>query len=306
MQLSLSAEQSAILGALATLAKPYLTAPISSRGFTLVNAELDRALLEGGFLDVAFEPELGALTAALVVEQLARLPYSTEAAASSLLRPLFDATLKRPFCLIEADAPDRPVRYLASGATVIILHRDHVTCFTATAEDIRAVGSIFAYPMAMLVADTSRSVQYAISAVLLRARWQVALAAEIAGLLAAAIVSTVAYVSERKQFGRPLGSFQAMRHRLAEASVRASGARWLALKAADSGEPADAALAAHFAQESATGIVYDLHQFFGAMGVTLEHPLHLWTYRLKALLSELGGRASQAADAADLMWGAGR
>jgi hypothetical protein len=263
-------------------------------------------LLEGGFLDVAFEPELGALTAALVVEQLARLPYSTEAAASSLLRPLFDATLNRPFCLIEADALDRPVRYLASGATVIILHRDHVTCFTATVEDIRAVGSIFAYPMAMLVADTSRSVQYAISAVLLRARWRVALAAEIAGLLAAAIVSTVAYVSERKQFGRPLGSFQAMRHRLAEASVRASGARWLALKAADSGEPADAALAAHFAQESATGIVYDLHQFFGAMGVTLEHPLHLWTYRLKALLSELGGRASQAADAADLMWGAGR
>jgi hypothetical protein len=33
---------------------------------------------------------------------------------------------------------------------------------------------------------------------------------------------------------------------------------------------------------------------FGAMGMTLEHPLHLWTYRLKLLLADLGGRGAQA------------
>jgi hypothetical protein len=38
------------------------------------------------------------------------------------------------------------------------------------------------------------------------------------------------------------------------------------------------------------------------MGVTLEHPLHLWTYRLKALLSDLGGRSAHAVDAAALIW----
>ena len=48
------------------------------------------------------------------------------------------------------------------------------------------------------------------------------------------------------------------------------------------------------AQESAARVVYDLHQFVGAMGMTLEFPLHLWTYRLKALLSELSGRGGQA------------
>jgi hypothetical protein len=37
----------------------------------------------------------------------------------------------------------------------------------------------------------------------------------------------------------------------------------------------------------------------GAMGMTLEHPLHLWTYRLKALLSDLGGRGEQAHAVAD-------
>ena len=40
------------------------------------------------------------------------------------------------------------------------------------------------------------------------------------------------------------------------------------------------------------------------MGMTLEHPLHLWTYRLKLLTAELGGRGAQAVAAADAIWGA--
>ena len=62
-------------------------------------------------------------------------------------------------------------------------------------------------------------------------------------------------------------------------------------------------MAALHAQESARATVYDFHQFLGAMGMTLEHPLHLWTYRLKALASELGGRGGQALAAADAVWG---
>jgi alkylation response protein AidB-like acyl-CoA dehydrogenase len=65
----------------------------------------------------------------------------------------------------------------------------------------------------------------------------------------------------------------------------------------------DAALAALHAQESARATVYDFHQFLGAMGMTLEHPLHLWTYRLKALIGELGGRGGQALAAAQAIWG---
>ena len=101
-------------------------------------------------------------------------------------------------------------------------------------------------------------------------------------------------ITLRKQFGRPLGTFQALRHRMAECAVLAGGVRWLALKAAGTADPGDAALAAFHAQESATRVVYDAHQMLAAMGMTLEHSLHLWTYRLKALLSELGGRGGQA------------
>ena len=126
-------------------------------------------------------------------------------------------------------------------------------------------------------------------------KWlRVALAAEASGLLQAAIASTVEHLTLRKQFGRPLGTFQALRHRMAECAVLAGGVRWLALKAAGTGDAGDAALAAFHAQESATRIVYEVHQMLGAMGMTLEHSLHLWTYRLKALLSELGGRGGQA------------
>ncbi len=115
----------------------------------------------------------------------------------------------------------------------------------------------------------------------------------------AALDATVEHVSVRKQFGRPIGTFQALRHRLSECAVLTGGVRWLALRAAASGDAGDAALAALHAQDSATRLIYDTHQMSGAMGMTLEMDLHLWTYRMKALLSELGGRGGQAAVVAE-------
>ena len=57
------------------------------------------------------------------------------------------------------------------------------------------------------------------------------------------------------------------------------------------------------AQEAAKRVCYDYHQFLGGMGMTLEHPLHLWTYRLKLLTAELGGRGAQGLAAAEALWG---
>ena len=54
----------------------------------------------------------------------------------------------------------------------------------------------------------------------------------------------------------------------------------------------DERLALGYVQDCAPRILYDLHQFMGAMGLTLEHPLYRWSYRVKLLLSALGG-ASQ-------------
>jgi hypothetical protein len=197
------------------------------------------------------------------------------------------------------------LRFLAVGATVVVLG-DAVTSFTAAAGHVRAEPeSLFAYPMGTLLVDpaTISGTRHDVSPDLVRTHWRIALAAEAAGLLAAALEVTCTYLAERQQFGRPLATFQALRHRLAEAQVRTNGVRWLALKAAATLDAGDAALALLHAQEAARVVTYDLHQFLGAMGMTLEHPLHLWTYRLKALIGELGGRAEQAAAAADAIWG---
>ncbi|NML05835.1 acyl-CoA dehydrogenase family protein [Sphingomonas sp. G-3-2-10] len=302
MDLSLTPDQVAILDAIDSLTKRFASPPIHDISFALTSDELDRELAEGGFLDVAFDPDLGTVSAALIVERLARLPYAVEAATSALIRPLLGEAA-RPVCLVETGKLRRPIRFLKPGATVLVLG-DTVTSFTAGEVDIRTdKESLYGYPMATLIAVPDRAVTLDISPEALRTRWQVAIAAEGAGLLAAALESTATYVTDRQQFGRPLAAFQAVRHRLAEAQVRTNGGYWLAMKAAATLDPGDAALAALHVQQSAGSAAYDFHQFLGAMGMTLEHPLHLWTYRLKALVGDMGGRGAQALAAADAVWG---
>lgn len=302
MQLSPSDDQRAILGALDTLAKPYETIPIGANGFALTSSRLDAALAEAGFLDVGSDPELGAVTAAMVIERLARLPYTSEAALSALIGPLLDPGTARPLCLVEAGRDQPVLRFLRDGATVLVLSESEVRAITVTAPQVRAEpDALFAYPMGtLLTCPPGRPL--AIDPVEVLARWQVAIAAEAAGLLRGALTQVCSHVRDRQQFGRPLASFQAIRHRLAEAEVRAKGVYWLALNAAASLDPADTAIAAGQAQDAIKTCVYDFHQFLGAMGMALEHPLHLWTYRLRALASELGGRGRQAAAAADRLW----
>ncbi len=303
MDLSLNPDQIAILDAVDALAKPFASPPMHDISFALTSEALERELVKGGFLDVAFDPDLGAVSAALIVERLARLPFAVEAAASALIRPLIGDAASRPICLVEAGRGTRPVRFLRPGATVIVVGETSVSSFVATEQHIRAdPESLYGYPMALLTGDPVAAMIDATPAEI-RTRWRVALAAEAAGLLAAALDSTTLYVTDRQQFGRPIATFQAVRHRLAEAQVRTNGVYWLAMKAASTLDAGDAALAALHAQQSAKAAVYDFHQFLGAMGMTLEHPLHLWTYRLKALIGELGGRGAQGLAAAQAVWG---
>jgi Acyl-CoA dehydrogenase, C-terminal domain len=237
----------------------------------------------------------------MIGERLARLPFATEAAMSSLVRPLLGDGVNGPLCLIEGKS-NRPVRFLREGATVVVVGAE-VKSFTASADHLRAEPeALYSYPVATLL-DVGAITTHDVSPDDIRTRWRIALAAESAGLLAAALDSVTSYVSDRNQFGRPLATFQAIRHRLAEAQVRTNGVYWLAMKAAATLDAGDAALAALHAQESTRACVYDFHQFLGAMGMTLEHPLHLWTYRLKALASELGGRGANASASAKAIWG---
>jgi hypothetical protein len=227
----------------------------------------------------------------MAVERLARLPYATEIALSMLVRPQLPGEWPRPLAVVENG---RPGRFVAAASTILVIEGDGISVARTAAGDVEPVESLFAYPMGRWKGGAKSSPLSAERTANVRTWLRIALAAETSGLLQAALASAVDHLTQRKQFGRPLGTFQALRHRMAECAVLAGGVRWLALKAADTKDPGDAALAALHAQESATRVIYDVHQMLGAMGMTLEHPLHLWTYRLKALLSDLGGRGGQA------------
>lgn len=306
MDLSLNADQVAILDALDALAKPYAGVPTGDHSLALTSAALDRELANGGFLNVAFDPELGVGTATVIVERLARLPFATEAAMSAIVRPLLGEAVGGPLCLVQEGKPNRLLRFLRGGATVVMVGDRCVASMTVNDDQVRPEPeALYGYPVATLLVDPELAhlTIHQVDPAQLLTRWRIALAAEAAGLLAAALDSVCTYTAERQQFGRPLGTFQALRHRLAEAQVRTNGVYWLVMKAANTLDPADAALAAFHAQESARCVVYDFHQFLGGMGMTLEHPLHLWTYRLKLLIGELGGRGANALAAAEALWG---
>jgi hypothetical protein len=292
MDFTLNEDQLAVAGEIDKLAGQFKSSPVDFHGFALYSAELDKQLEDNQFFEIAAMPEMGPLAAALAVERLARLPYTAEVALSMLLRPALDIELPRPIAVVENG---RPGRFVGVAKTLIIIDGDSVGLAHPKAGDTHAIPeSLFAYPMAKLVGKLDVNILSESDAETVRTWLRVACAAEIAGLLKAAIDATVEHISVRKQFGRPLGTLQALRHRMAECAVLAGGVRWLALKAAWSGDAGDAALAALHAQESASRVIYDVHQMSGAMGMTLEMDLHLWTYRMKALMSELGGRSGQA------------
>jgi hypothetical protein len=300
MDFRLTSDQESLVSAIDKIAQSFSAKPSDFHGFSLVGEALERELEEGGYFDVATIPEFGHLGAAMVVQRLARLPFTAEVALSLLVRSNLPGDWPRPLAVVERG---RPGRFVSTARTILVIDAEAVSVLEATPDHVEPVESIFAYPMGRLTTDARGTLLSRDEAATVRQWLRVALAAEASGLLEATVACAVDHITQRKQFGRPLGTFQALRHRMAECAVLAGGVKWLALKAAATADPADAALAAFHAQEAATRVVYDAHQMLAAMGMTLEHALHLWTYRLKALVSEQGGRGGQAAAVAQECFG---
>ena len=120
-----------------------------------------------------------------------------------------------------------------------------------------------------------------------------ACAAELLGAGERVLADSVTYVGQRTQFGRPIGSYQAIKHRLADVRIALDFARPLVLGAALGDVPASAAKvaaadAAYLA--SRTGL-----QVHGAIGYTQEFDLSLWLGRIRALVGAWGTPAHHRA-----------
>jgi alkylation response protein AidB-like acyl-CoA dehydrogenase len=127
-------------------------------------------------------------------------------------------------------------------------------------------------------------------------RAALAAAAQLVGLAQQMLDMNVAYVGQREQFGKPVGSFQAVKHHLADAALRLEFARpcvhraaWMLANADDLAEVQLAvSLAKAQASEAALLAARKALQVHGAIGYTVEYDLHMWMKRAWALAAAWG------------------
>jgi len=110
---------------------------------------------------------------------------------------------------------------------------------------------------------------------------------EMVGNIQRVLEMTVDYAKERKQFDRPIGSFQIIQHHCADMATDVDGARFSIYQAAwmlSEGLPCtkEVAIAKAWAGEASQRVLALAHQIHGAIGVTIEHDLHFHTRRAKA------------------------
>ncbi|BBX28449.1 acyl-CoA dehydrogenase family protein [Mycolicibacterium alvei] len=125
------------------------------------------------------------------------------------------------------------------------------------------------------------------------------LAAEQCGAARACLEAATDYARERTQFGRPIGSFQAVKHKCADMLVRVSLADSASLEAADAADGVPdaprlgvaAAVAHSVCSEALMFVASENIQVHGGIGFTWEHPAHLYFRRAKASQLCFGGPA---------------
>jgi alkylation response protein AidB-like acyl-CoA dehydrogenase len=179
--------------------------------------------------------------------------------------------------------PDTPRAVDADTAGLVLLATDEGVTEAATGEqhesvdpsrrlyDVTATGD--SWP-----ADVKRAYEFG----------ALATAAQLVGVAEALLNNAVDYAKQRTQFGRAIGSYQAIKHKLADVHIAIELARPLVYGAALSLEPRDVSAAKAAASEAALLAARSGLQTHGAIGFTQEHDLSLWLLRVQALRSAWG------------------
>ena len=138
-------------------------------------------------------------------------------------------------------------------------------------------------------------------------RAAMATGAVLVGVADRLVAMAAQYAKERKQFGKPIGSFQAVKHHLANAAIRVEFARPAVYRAAwsltehDPDAGVHASMAKALASDAATVAARTALQVHGAIGYTWEHDLHLWMKRAWALAAAWGDAAAHRARVLDIL-----
>jgi alkylation response protein AidB-like acyl-CoA dehydrogenase len=156
----------------------------------------------------------------------------------------------------------------------------------------------FSRPLARVVLTSAPATVLDVSAERLADLAATVLSVEAAGITRWALDTAVAYAKVREQFGKPIGSFQAIKHLCAEMLCRAEQVAVAAADAARAAGEGDdgqlsiaAAIAAGIGIDAAKANAKDCIQVLGGIGITWEHDAHLYLRRAYGIGQFLGGSA---------------
>lgn len=165
-----------------------------------------------------------------------------------------------------------------------------------TVEPLKATD--FSRPLARVVLENAPAEILAMSGSRVVDLAATLMAAEAAGLARRLLETATDYAKVREQFGKPIGSFQAIKHMCAEMLLRSEQASVAAGDAARAASEDDdeqlsiaAALAASVGIEAAKANAKDCIQVLGGIGITWEHDAHLYLRRAYGIGQFLGGRS---------------
>jgi alkylation response protein AidB-like acyl-CoA dehydrogenase len=194
-----------------------------------------------------------------------------------------------------------PLVAYAASATALLLERDEqlylVDRAAATLTPRVSVDGSRRLAAVEWDPSTGTKVGGAEDAALAFDRGALGVAAQLIGLADHMLTTTVEYAKERRQFGVPIGSFQAVKHHLANVALALEFARPLVYRAAwsmahrDHDQSVHVAMAKARASEAALLAGRVALQVHGAIGYTTEYDLHLWMKRAWALAASWGDAA---------------
>src|SRR5690606_33942978 len=134
----------------------------------------------------------------------------------------------------------------------------------------------------------------------------VALAAQQVGVGTAAVAQAVSYLNDRHQFGRPLATFQAVSHQLADCYIDLEAMRvtlWQAASALDAGGDCGTAtlVAKWWATDGGQRVVHRTQHVHGGIGVDIDYPVHRYLLWGKQIAATLGSASADLARLGDLL-----
>ena len=266
------------------------------------DGELWKAMVDQGWCGLAVDESsggvgLGWVEAAVVLEQVgahvAPAPILGQLVALDLLATTEWATPLVNGDAIAAVAPrlDEPVVYAPEADVLVVVDEDRLVAI-----DLRELR-----PAAEPAMDLTRTIGWVRSDVVSAAPRldlggadaiarqldvaSVAYSAELLGIAQRALDLSVEYARERVQFGRPIGSFQAVKHRCADMLVDVEGMRsavyWAAwcVAAGDADSSVAASTAKCWCSDAATRVLSSALQVHGGIGFTWDHDIHLYLKR---------------------------